>query len=338
MRHTNSWGMRNYANFLLWSLLSVLISVFTAFGQTGGPLPYTVKSLLPKEFCSPLDGDNGVVIGISNPGRDSVTGREEALMRAYIVASLRERVEVSMVSDFFTSAGESSLSPVSRYEEMYSIVSVISAGISLRPLYTFILSSGETVLFARVVKDAAKRDSSKALSKTLHRFECSLYHIENTLERGQHIYKSSYRFYPQKGVKSKIGRESFELYSFNNLWFTVSGEFNGNISARENAKYFYTPERGSLNEMAAPDGSIGVSMVEGLWPAYISALLWQIAGVLDYGNPSVSRVTDSHSKSIRNLNRSAESNIVRAELLRLIPYRERLYPVVKIDQLNPGEK
>ncbi|MDZ4058886.1 MAG: hypothetical protein U1D64_02470, partial [Bacteroidales bacterium] len=144
------------------------------------------------------------------------------------------------------------------------------------------------------------------------------------------------------------------VYSINNLWYTVSGEFNGEVSARENSKYFYATQRSSQEQVAAndgavgaaidgavgaaPDGAIGVSTVEGLWPAYVSALLWQIAGVLDYGNPTVSQVTDSHKNRIRNLSRSAECNFVKAEVLKLTLFKERLYPVVKIDQLNPGER
>ncbi|MDP3451610.1 MAG: hypothetical protein Q8R90_01535 [Bacteroidales bacterium] len=357
--------MRSFSLFFLWSLISLFSSVFTVNPQERRPtsttnkspaggeymqIPTTVKSLLPKEFCSPLSGDNALVIGVSDPGRDSVTGRREALLRAYIVASLRERVKVSMVSDYFTSAGAKSSLVVSRYEEMYYIESELSREVSLRPLSSYTLSSGETILFAEVIRG----NNSKESAKSIYRFECSLYHIENTLERGQHVYKTKYRFYPQKGGLKMQDREDFEVYSINNLWYTVSGEFNGEVSARENSKYFYATQRSSQEQVAAndgavgaaidgavgaaPDGAIGVSTVEGLWPAYVSALLWQIAGVLDYGNPTVSQVTDSHKNRIRNLSRSAECNFVKAEVLKLTLFKERLYPVVKIDQLNPGER
>ncbi len=200
------------------------------------------------------------------------------------------------------------------------------------------LSGGETLLFARIIRRDPSANNKQVTGKSNYKLQCSLYHVENILERGQHIYKTTYRFYPHGVAGSKGDEEKYEIYSFNNLWYTVTGTFNGLQSVRPDSKYFYSTERGSAGEQAAPDGSIGVSTVEGLWPAYISALLWQIAGVLDYGNPAVSQVTDSYSKNIRNLNRSAECNIVKAEILKLILFRERLYPIVKIEQLNLGEK
>lgn len=322
----------NLVKTYLLTILSVICGLTTINGQVGSmlPNPETVKSLLPKEFCLPL---NGLVIGISDPGRDSVSGMREALLRAYMVATLKESVKVSMVSEFFSSTKGVSASQVSRFEEMYNIECELSAGVSIKPVSTFQLSGGETLLFAQVVK----RDPS-ANSKSKYKLQCSLYHVENILERGQHIYKTTYRFYPLSDSGTKGDEEKFEIYSFNNLWYTVSGIFNGTPVVRPDSKYFYAPERGSPVEQAAPDGCIGVSTVEGLWPACIAALLWQIAGVLDYGNPAVSQVTDSYSKNIRNLNRSAECNYVKAEILKLSLFRERLYPIVKIEQLNLGEK
>lgn len=281
---------------------------------------------------------DGLVIGVSDPGRDSVSGKREALLRAFMVAALKESVKVSMVSEFFSSAKGVSASQVSRFEEMYNIECELSAGISLKPVSTFQLSGGETLLFAQVVKREPSANSKPVTYKSKYKLQCSLYHVENILERGQHIYKTTYRFYLLSDSGTKGDEEKYEIYSFNNLWYTVSGIFNGTPAVRSDSKYFYAPERSSPVEQAAPDGSIGVSTVEGLWPAYIAALLWQIAGVLDYGNPAVSQVTDSYSKNIRNLNRSAECNFVKAEILKLSLFRERLYPIVKIEQLNLGEK
>ncbi|MHC1779134.1 MAG: hypothetical protein AB9922_02725 [Bacteroidales bacterium] len=329
----------NLVKTYLLTILSVICGLTSSNGQdssmslsskTAQNTPAVVKSLLPKEFCLPL---SDLVVGISDPGRDSVTGMREALLRAFMVAALKESVKVSMVSEYFSSAKGVSASQISRFEEMYNVECESSAGITLKPVYTFMLSGGETLLFAQIIK----RDPS-ANSKSKYKLQCSLYHVENILERGQHIYKTTYRFYPQSGAGSKGDEEKYEIYSFNNLWYTVTGTFNGLQSVRPESKYFYSTERSSVSEQAAPDGSIGVSTVEGLWPAYIAALLWQIAGVLDYGNPAVSQVTDSYSKNIRNLNRSAECNIVKAEILRLLLFRERLYPIVKIEQLNLGEK
>ncbi len=331
--------MFSFKKTYLLTLLSVFFCFTVANGQAGRLLhqdiPVTVKSLLPKEFCLPL---NELVIGISDPGRDSVTGRREALLRAGIIAALRERVKVSMVSEFFSSAKGVSASQISRFEEMYNIECELPDSVLLKPVSSFMLSSGETLLFAQVVRDASGTVKKQSTGKTNYKLNCSLYHIENILERGQHIYKTTYR-YNLPGSGGKRGdEEKYEIYSFNNLWYTVTGAFNCVESVRPNSKYFYSAERSSYNEQAAPEGSIGVSTVEGLWPAYVAALLWQIAGVLDYGNPAVSQVTDSYSKNIRNLNRSAECNVVKAEISKLLLYRERLYPIVKIEQLNLGEK
>jgi len=319
----------------LLTFLSVICGITYAGGQESGMLhqntPSTVKSLLPKEFCLPL---NDLVIGISDPGRDSATGMQEALLRAHIVAALRERIKVCMVSEYFSSAKVVSASQISRFEELYNIDCELSAETSLKPVTTFRLSGGETLLFAKIVKDDVKAGVKPANPKSKYVFQCSLYHVENILERGQHIYKTTYHFKPQNGGDE----EKYEIYSFNNIWYTVTGTFNGLKVIRPDSKYFYAPERSSPVEQAAPEGSIGVSTVEGLWPACIAALLWQVAGVLDYGNPAVSQVTDSYSKNIRNLNRSAECNFVKAELLRLTLFRERLYPIVKIEQLNLREK
>jgi len=312
--------------FLSYLVLCAL-QLFTLNNIAGQEIPQSVKSLLPKEFSAPLTGIDELIVGISNPGRDSVTGFREALLRAHLIASLRDRVKVNMVCEYFSSTKGNDAARISRFEEMYNIESNLAEGVSLVPVWSYILSSGETLLFARL-----ESGSSKGCT---YKFESSLYHVENILERGQHIYKTNFRFYPSGGGS---GEERTEIYSFNNLWYTVVTCINGKESEKRNLKYFYHPLRDSNTEEGAPEGSTGVSTSEGLWPAYIAAILWQIAGVFDYGNPSVSQVTDSYSKNIRNLNRSAECNSVNAQIVRLVLFKDRLYPIVKIQQLNTGEK
>lgn len=303
-------------------------------GKNADDIPVTVKSFLPKEFCTPFDEDKRVVIGISDPKNDSLTGFNQAWLRAHMVAALQEQVKVNMVAEFFSSQRETSVTKVSRYEEMYNIEAGIPQTISLKLISSYILSSGETILFAEILPE--KQESLPKPGRL--KFECSLYHIENILERGQHIYRTNYHSYPHNYPGERPGEEKYEVYSFNNLWYTITGSFNGEKSSRPNLKFFYSMERGSQFEQHNLDGAVGVTTVEGLWPAFMTALLWQIAGVLDYGNPSVSQVTDSYSKHIKHLSRTAESNTVRSKLKKLVLVSDRLYPIIQIEQINTSDK
>jgi len=306
----------------------------TLTGKNADEIPVTVKSFLPKEFCTPFDEGKRVVVGISDPKIDSLTGFKQAWLRAHMVAALQEQVRVNMVAEFFSSQRETSVTKLSRYEEMYNIEAAIPQNSGLKLLSSYILSSGETILFAEILPGKKVKNSKPGIFK----FVCSLYHIENILDRGQHIYRTNYHIYPQNFSGERPGEEKYEVYSFNNLWYTITASYNGVKSPRPNSKFFYTPERGSYSEQPNLDGSVGVTTVEGLWPAFMTALLWQIAGVLDYGNPTVSQVTDSYSNHIKNFSRTAESNTVRSKLKKLVLASDRLYPIIQIEQINTSDK
>lgn len=311
---------------------------YSALNAQESELPNCVKSFLPNKLCEFPYAQEKVVLGISNPNCNSLTGIRQAWLRAYLVAALQENVKVSVVADFYSSRNESSGAAISKFEEMFSIESQFNNNKTLKLIASYILSTGETIVFAQVAEQEGANKSNPKQKNGLFKIKGSLYHIESILERGQHLYKTNYEIFSQNELAAKQLQEQYEVNSFNNLWYSISGSFNGVATVRTNSKYFYSLEKPSLTNKNDVQNYVGVSTMEGLWPAYISAILWQIAGVTSYGNPSVSVVNDNFRNLNKQLNRTAESNLFNSKLIKLILVSDRLYPILEIEQINSCEK
>ncbi|OFY16556.1 MAG: hypothetical protein A2X11_12665 [Bacteroidetes bacterium GWE2_42_24] len=336
-------------------------------------IPPFVRSILPQVFFTPFSElSEPCMVGVSDPGLDSVTGYRQAYLRALILSALKRKSNVRMVADDFESQKESTDKTKSKYEEMYTVDASYCAARLPQVLQYFRTSGGETILYIQQPavsgwqapdeaiesatmksnqnrginsgdnKSAAEETISKTVSlaeiryDTLMKVSCSLYHLENVIDRSQHIFRTGYM---ARGMDTVLysDQEDFGYTSVNGHWCDFNTKFNGAEIPENNTRYFYQTCT-NQNADSSISQSIGMATAEGLWPAIVTGVLWQVTGIAADSNTTIRRVNDSYDETLIHLTRRIETHAAGFDLLRFVLASGRLYAILGVELKYPGRQ
>lgn len=334
-------------------------------GNEYASAPSATRSVLPAEMWEEMDQK---LIGISDPSLDSADGYRQAYLRALMLMALQKKSTVKVVTENFRSLNESSKGTRSKYEEMYSVEAYLRLGTLPVVSSYFRLKSGETILLLDKVFQPDDDDSDTQQNSAwvtsfpdslLLRVDssysgkndfsgvtlcygclyvsCSLYHLETITDRSQHIFRTGYDVICPDSVWC-TGSDAFSYTSVNGRWSNFASFFNGEAIPKPDICYFYNTGKGYHSSDSTLSQAVGMATVEGLWPALITGVLWQITGIEANSSTTVRQVSDECSASRRDLSRVVESHRVTFGLDRLAYASGRLYSVLSVNILYPDKQ
>ena len=164
----------------------------------------------------------------------------------------------------------------------------------------------------------------------------TLYHSEKTVGRSQQVFRTEYQLTTPAIENMKI-IDQYSLISMNGKWSSVSTYFNGIKIEKPSTRFFYymnNPEPLSEDDIK---NSLGMTTIEGLWPALITGILWQLTGASLVSKPTVKQVQDKYDQKLIELNRISDENALKFTLSKLKLESNRLYPILDIE-INNSEK
>ena len=233
---------------------------------------------------------------------------------------------------------------------MYHVETTFSLADSFTIISQYRLTSNETVLLIsypdrQQLSNTGKRKSTRsgsndACQKTkLLKVACSLYHLENITDRSQHIFRTDYELKPAvNGQLSNTLPEKFRFVFVNEYWCKLTSWYNNVESVKPNNRYFYYPK--NLHELTDSllNKSVGASTLEGLWPALITSVLWQLSGNNSESNTKFRQVSDYYQQSVTQLNSTVDNKTLQFDLVRLLFDSNCLYTVLEIGKFNKEKK
>jgi len=253
-----------------------------------------LKSSLPNLFFgSPISG----YIGISDPGADSVTAKEQAFLRAASLYNLSNGIGRGL-SDYYTKDDGQVVS--NNYEELCELNAncriSASAFILSEPIY---LQTGEVILLLNV-------DSSFAKNNDLMEFQSkvSLYSKEtgsdnNMLLQSKSILETSYKAVGKPGGH----HEKLNNVCINNLWMSRTTLYDDKLIDNSSYKLFY--ESNCNSDKAASTSGAESSTFEGLWYALINSTYHQLSMQLKQQFQKEKSVSENYNSNQSQLSRDS---------------------------------
>jgi hypothetical protein len=306
--------------------------------------PIPVKAVLPDKFTELFPGSGFFSIGISDPVEDPDTGIRQAYYRALMLGALQQKSSVKMVSENFAKQKEKSNASRSKYEEMYRIEATISLNDSFSVLDAYRLPSKETIVLisAPQPRNQTSNSGKNKLFRTEKRnnikVSCALYHLENIANRSQQIFRTDYETTRFDTSKAYPRNEKFCFTNVNGRWFKLSTWFDGKEAAMPNALYYYFNKNNNQRNDSLLNQSVGATASEGLWPALITSVLWQMSGNASGNYITFKEVTDYYNQTVISLNSTVENKILKFNIKRMLMDSNCLYPILDIETQNSEKK
>jgi hypothetical protein len=282
-----------------------------------------VNIALPGDFCTPLPQENNkiTVIGISDPELDSLAGKEQALLRALTIFSLKKAAFNGM-SDYYQQEAIKNVN--NKYEELYRITAccTLSSG-QIHQISTQHLQSGEYI--CRIAVDTIPEKTSDSLHL---KAVIDLYHKEAIIDgKPQSIYKTEI-------VTAVTGaKNQNELFSFtfvNERWINLVSEFNKQPSTHGNYRFFYQTTQGQCSDTTGWYSS-GWSTLDGIWPPLMNSLLWQLTSNLKENYQQIKKVEDVYMQKNTELNRESGGNAFQLRLQNIAFVQNKIYTLIRVN-------
>ncbi len=161
---------------------------------------------------------------------------------------------------------------------------------------------------------------------------CTLFHQENVAVRSQQIFRTKYEIRNCDTSSLYPGREQFGFTSVNGRWVDFSTKFNSNEIPRENIRFFYqTSGQNTTPSDSSVNSPIGMTTYEGLWPALVTGLLWQLANIVSGDSQKVKHLNENYNQTYNEINRTVDKRKISCDLRRLIFTDDRLYTVLHLN-------
>lgn len=321
-----------------------------------------VRTALPQEIWLM---SKPAAIGISDAGLDSATAWHQAYLRALALLALSSETRVQMVAENFKAIREARNGVKSRFEEMYTVeASLVTKALPDVKTY-FTLANGETIIVLDPISqsncppDSSMTDSvngttangllpdslapSEAVATDLNvpdrvslfpsailSIRCTLYHLEVATDRSQQVFRTEYTITSSDSTFIH-DHDSFGYTSVNGRWCNFTSKWNGQELPVSSTRHYYF----NGNPPPPPDstlaGQLGMSTIEGLWPALITGVMWQVTGIGADSNATVRQVSDHYNNTRRDLSRVAESHRLNFKINRLAYESGKLFTLLEIE-------
>jgi hypothetical protein len=334
-----------------------------------------IKSIFPDKFVNDACNNSMLSIGISDPNLDSLMGYRQAYYRALMLAALQQKSSVKMLSENFASQKETTKDVKSRYQEMYRISSLVSLSDSLPIAASFRLKSGETLVLVKLPptwksfpdsdqstlpaspSKSADSKPTASISKigkpgvdqnknidlqhnknVVLKVNCNLYHLEDIANGSLRIYRSEYEICTTNSMCENIAHDKFCFTIMNDFWCDFKTSFNGKEIVKPEIRYLYYLKDAEAPTDSLVSNSIGMPASEGLWPALITSVLWQITGLSSDHNATIKQVSDYYGQNVINLTSTVQNKSLQFKLLKLVLNSNRLYSVLNIEKVDFEKK
>ena len=307
-------------------------------------VPVAVKAILPDKFADSFSDGATFSIGISDPGADPETGFRQAYYRALMLGALQHKSLVKMVSENFAQQKEKANTSKSKYEEMYRIDAMISLNDSFPVVDSYRLPSQETLVLIAYPKSrhqavsAGRNKLFRNDKRNNMKITCSLYHLENIANRSQQIFRTDYETSRPDTSKAYPKHEKFCFTFVNSRWCKLTTLFDGKETERPNARYYYFMKNTNQKKDSLLDISVGATASEGLWPALITGVLWQMSGNASGNSISFKEVSDYYNQTVIHLNSTVENKMLSFNIKKMLLDSNCLYSILDIEKLNSEKK
>ena len=307
-------------------------------------IPVAVKAMLPDKFAEAFSGNSAFSIGISDPEADPETGFRQAYFRALMLGALQQKSLVKMVSENFAQQKEKANTSKSKYEEMYHIEATISLNDSFPVLDSYRLPSQETLVLIAYPTSRHQTLSSGRTKlfrndkRNNMKISCSLYHLENIANRSQQIFRTDYETSRPDTSRVYPKHENFCFTFVNSRWCKLSTTFDGKETVRSDKRYYYFLKNTNQKNDSLLNKSVGATASEGLWPALITGVLWQMSGNASGNYISFKEVSDYYNQTVIHLNSTVENKTLRFNIKKMLLDSNCLYSILDIEKLNSEKK
>ncbi|GEM_PF-1677148 len=307
-------------------------------------IPVAVKAMLPDKFADSFSDGVTFSIGISDPEVDPEIGFRQAYYRALMLGALQQKCLIKMVSENFAQQKEKANSSKSKFEEMYHIEAMISLNDSFPVVDSYRLPSQETFVLIAYPKSRHQTLSSgrnKLFRNDKHnnmKVSCSLYHLENIANRSQQIFRTDYETSRLDTSTIYPKHEKFCFTFVNSRWCKLSTSFDGKETVRPNYRYYYYLKNTNQKNDSLLNQSVAATASEGLWPALINSVLWQMSGNASGNYISLKEVSDYYNQTAIHLNSTVENKTLRFNIKRMLLDSNCLYSILDIEKLNSEKK
>lgn len=277
-------------------------------------------------FCEPLAlEEKNFYTGISEPGLDTVTAANQALIRALGLASLRN-ASCKGMSDYFQKEAIKNID--SKYEELYQLTSSMQLPSEALHIYNPVfLENGEAIL--RIGIDSTGISAPKRI---LVNVSTDLYHLETILnDKPQTIFKTVMCINTNDTKDNISHSEKFSFTFANGRWVGLKSNFDGKDIIPGNYRYFYKNQDSNVCNDTSGLTSGGWSTLDGLWHPYISSAFWQLSLQLKGDYTNIKRVGDTYQQKNIELNRESGIHTFHFFVERIFFLQNKLYTKIRVN-------
>lgn len=256
--------------------------------------------ILPPWLLEPLVTENSGLhfIGISDPGMDSISAYQQALLRANIMAALTHKSSIGFIADNFNKENTGRFESISGlFVRFFQIINKVPFDATPDVVQKDTTGFGETIL---LINGPEQKEISDSLTVV----------IEGMLQEkasGERM-DISYKFSISSGIDTDNGLMSnmmFEVTGINRN-AVLKSVFEGKPTSFPKSKCFYKTDKSiSTAELNSNSGTIVPVTTEfGLWNAYSQSVIRKVLhDVFRHSSVKTSKLSDDYNHKQQNLNR-----------------------------------
>lgn len=277
----------------------------------------SVKTIvIPDSILNSLKQFSSELIGISDPGLDSLTGYNQAIFRAVLINSLSYSNRINQVEDNFlhTNDGKNRSKTKGVFSEMYSVETIVSLPkkSSIKINWSTQLSSGEYIV--AIDPSPLQNDSLK----NSFQVKFLLFHKVNEAGSLYQLFRLKYKIskitFPEEHISFS---DSLDFFWINRDKKRFNRVFCENSSLSMSHKFFYRGMNGYFRSTTTDEQGMSISTIYGLWPALINGITWQLPVNMQSDSLVIREVGDFYNSLALRLNRTIQSSKVNFNLMGL---------------------
>ncbi len=260
--------------------------------------PVMVKVTVPPQIFTPPSAAFFPCPGISDPGKDTLEARKQAIERACMLRGLLSGANLRHVGDLFSVSRPGDKKSLNHFEEYYEVRSGYSDCPVPESTFHFThLTNGECI--AWIPAGIPQTDTTHYPVRSL---TATLYLNEKMVFRPSMAFRVMYEAVRQGAGEYQI-TDGMEFTWYPNgkcLYFNPTDTLPAQNNPRQ--YYYMTPDNPADTETAG-----GIPVSEGLWPALMSCLLLQITELQSTEEAKFKSLSESFKHEYSNLQRTIRS-------------------------------
>lgn len=264
---------------------------------------------LPAWFCqSRLDGSGMKTLGISNPGLDSVSAFNQALVRAKALAAMFQLRTIHCMTHSFNEYYPSVGTNFFRFISLNSLDASFPEIHNYRILNSALLASGEVVLEVSFPQEANKpKPTTSKISVHID------YYTELRRKNKSEDIQSKINWQLKQKPGGRITSDNFDLYGIPPFyyWDSDNENYHQTSDSLKFSLYYIVEDSSSNNET---DGQ-SFSLKRGLWSAYLNAVIHRlvISAYNQHWDTDIKSVSDFYSQKDCSFTQSLNDGTINPE-------------------------